>query len=106
MVGRKIVTKADQLAKKNLIALTVIFQNGSGDSAVGDGNDGAVFGTKVRGAQADVLDNAALIADAAGIADDQRFVDQGGNTREQSFECFLRAGADRQTAASQAGQSC
>jgi hypothetical protein len=105
MIGGKIVTEAEQLAKKNFVALAKIFQYGGCDCTVGDRDYRALLGTQFGGTKANVFYNAALIADAAGIADDQGLVGEDGNAAEQIFESFLSAEADGQTADAEAGES-
>src|SRR5215475_15580767 len=104
VIGGKVVTKSDQLAKENFVTLAEVFQYCGCDRSVGNGYDRAIFSAKFGGAKADVLDGSALIADAAGVADLQRFVRENGDTAQQIFEGFLRTKAYGEAADSQSRQ--
>src|SRR5207245_11640019 len=106
MIRREVVAQADHLAEKNFVALAVILDDGGGDYAVGNRDHGTVFGAEFYGAEANVFDHAALIANAAGIANLQSFVGQNGNTTEQIFKRFLRAETDGQAANTKSGECC
>src|SRR5438445_12868837 len=104
MIRREVVAQTDHLAEKNFVALAVILDDGGGDYAVGNRDHGSVFGAEFYGAEADVFDRAALIANAAGITDLQSSVRQNGTATEHVFEGLLRPDTDSQTPNTKSGQ--
>src|SRR4029077_7994466 len=74
VVGCKIVAKPNGLAKEDFVALAEIFNDDVRNRAVRYGEDVALLGAEFGGAKADVFDRATLVADAAGVSDQQCLV--------------------------------
>src|SRR5262249_30378524 len=104
VVRSEVVTEPNGLAEKDFVALAEIFDDDIGDSAVGNGNDGAFFGAKFGGTQANVFYGAALIAYTTSVTNLQSSIGQDRDSAEQIFKGFLRAEADGQAADAQPGK--
>src|SRR5262249_9639767 len=79
-------------------ALAKVFEDRVGDGAVGNGDDGTLLGAQFGGAKPYVFDRAALVADAAGVADLQSLVGEDGDAAEEVLKGLLRAETDGQAA--------
>src|SRR6476660_5414262 len=81
--GSEVVAKPNHLTKENFVTLAEIFDDHVGYGAIGNGDDGALLGAKLNGAEADVFDSPALVGYAAGIADLQRLVSKDGDPAQE-----------------------